>query len=76
MGSSSALIVYIAERILFPESEGILHFHVKFIEYLGYDGTYTGTSRWPIVGNVTDVDAEFPLGSLMHLADLYGMTDY
>lgn len=27
---------------------------------------------WPVVGNVTDIDAEFPLGSLVHLADLYG----
>ena len=30
---------------------------------------------WPIVGNVTDIDAEFPLGSLVHLADLYGIVD-
>ena len=28
---------------------------------------------WPIVGNITDLDAEFPLGSLVHLADLYGL---
>ncbi|KAK5276745.1 hypothetical protein LTR16_010753, partial [Cryomyces antarcticus] len=27
---------------------------------------------WPILGNVSDIDPEFPLGSLMHLADTYG----
>jgi cytochrome P450 / NADPH-cytochrome P450 reductase len=26
----------------------------------------------PLLGNIADIDSEFPLGSYMHLADIYG----
>jgi cytochrome P450 / NADPH-cytochrome P450 reductase len=26
----------------------------------------------PLLGNIADIDSEYPLGSFLHLADIYG----